>query len=300
MASLRRPAHAPLTLRPLTFGLLLLLAAAMLMVACDDAEGQGSDGSPTPGGGTATAIPGGGSDGGDSGSNGGSGSGSSASSGEGYDSALQMALDEDMGSDVDPAYLASIDIDVKPNGEGLPDGSGIAERGAQVYAEQCASCHGDNGEGGGPAGDGPQVIIAPEDATDGWQTGEPKVIGNYWPYATTVWDFINRAMPFLTPGTLSPDDVYAVTAYLLAENGVIDADEEMNQDTLAQVEMPNRDNFFSCWPDECRPDVDGGEADQPSGDGNGSGGASSPTPTGTVPEDYDTDNGTATPGAGGQ
>lgn len=175
--------------------------------------------------------------------------------GEAYDRSLQMALDEDLGSDINDQYLASVDIDIKPNGEGLPEGSGLAEQGAEIYASQCASCHGQNGEGGGPGGDGPRLII--ENAGP-WEPGDDKVIGNYWPYATTVYDYARRAMPFFAPGSLTDDEYYAVTAYLLSENGVIAVDEEMNAETLPQVEMPNRDNFFSCWPDECRPDVEGG------------------------------------------
>ncbi|MCK9485710.1 MAG: cytochrome c [Dehalococcoidia bacterium] len=244
---------------PLTL-VLIALAASVLLVACDDEDDpnssptatQGMTSTPTA---ATTSTPSGG------------GAGASAYQ-DAYDGALEMALEEDLGSEVDDAYLATVNIDVRPDGEGLPDGSGIAETGAQVYVAQCATCHGDHGEGNGPGGNGPQLIVEPEVAQDGWQPGEPKVIGNYWPYATTVYDFINRAMPFLTPGTLSPDEVYAVSAFLLAENGVIEASEEMNAETLVQVEMPNRDAFFSCWAEACRPDVEsgGGGASAEAGD----------------------------------
>ncbi len=250
---------------------LLLLAALTLLVACDDSEDSPGDGSPTS---TATTTPTATST--TQGSGGGGGSGASSDYDDAYDSAVSMAFDQDIGSDVDDEYLASIDIDIKPNGEGLPEGSGVASQGAEIFASQCAQCHGENGEGGGPAGNGPQVIIENASA---WQPDDPKVVGNYWPYATTVYDYIRRAMPFLTPGSLSDEEVYAVTAFLLAENGVIAADEEMNQDTLPQVEMPNRDSFFSCWPDHCRPDV-GGDAQEDE---------ASPTATGTPPEEYEED-----------
>lgn len=234
--------------------LLIAVVASVLLVACDDDDAANGDGSPSPTAtstqtGTGTSTPGGGMGGGGTGS---------ADYDAAYGSALEMALDEDRGSEVDDAYLASVDIDIRPDGHGLPDGSGIATQGAAVYAAQCASCHGDNGEGGGPAGNGPQVIIDPATAQDGWQPDEPKVIGNYWPYATTVYDYVRRAMPFLTPGSLTDDEYYAVVAFLLAENGIIGEEEEMNAETLPQVEMPNRDHFFSCWPDECRPDVESG------------------------------------------
>lgn len=150
------------------------------------------------------------------------------------------------GTEAGEDVIAEIDIDIPPSGEGLPDGSGTAEQGAEVYAAECAHCHGQTGTEGGL---GP-VLVSEEPGT--WESGMPKTIGNYWPYATTIWDYVNRSMPFDHPGSLEPDDVYAVTAFLLAENDIIAGDEEMNAETLPQVEMPNQPNFVPCWPDECR------------------------------------------------
>ena len=107
------------------------------------------------------------------------------------------------------------------------------------------------GKPGRTAGIGPQLVSEPGP----WKPGTPKTIGSYWPYSTTVYDYIRRAMPFNAPGSLTNDQVYAVTAWLLAQNHVIDASQEMNAQTLPQVKMPNRDNFIQCWPNACRPDI---------------------------------------------
>lgn len=144
--------------------------------------------------------------------------------------------------------IAALDIDVRPGGEGLPEGSGTAEEGAEVYARNCARCHGANGTEGGV---GPVLVSEPGP----WQPGMPVTIGTYWPYAETVFDYVRRAMPFDNPGSLTDEEVYAVVAWLLSENQIVESDAEMNAETLPQVEMPNRDSFFSCWPQECRPDI---------------------------------------------
>jgi cytochrome c len=149
------------------------------------------------------------------------------------------------GQAADDELVAEWDIDIPPDGSGLPDGSGTAGEGAEVYAAECAACHGETGREGGL---GPVLVSEPGP----WEPGMPRTIGSYWPYATTVYDYVHRAMPFDHPGSLDPDQVYAVTAYLLAENGVIAEDQEMNAETLPQVEMPNQPNFFPCWPEECR------------------------------------------------
>lgn len=123
---------------------------------------------------------------------------------------------------------------VRPSGAGLPPGEGDAATGFEIYAFDCAGCHGPNGEG------------APFDrlvADAPFSADLPPfrfAVGNYWPYATTLWDYINRAMPYTTPHSLEPDDVYALVAYLLAENGIIDADTVVNQDNLATIAMPAR------------------------------------------------------------
>jgi len=138
--------------------------------------------------------------------------------------------------------IAAQNIDVSPNGEGLPAGSGTPEQGATVYAGACASCHGANGEGKPPAY--PQLVGGPRGnfnfATD---FKIPKTIGNYWPYATTLYDYIRRAMPLTAPGTLTPDQTYAVTAYLLNREGIVAAGTALDAKSLAAIKMPARDHF---------------------------------------------------------
>jgi cytochrome c len=141
--------------------------------------------------------------------------------------------------------VKKIDIDVRPDGAGLPAGSGTPAQGRQVFAQKCAVCHGANGEGT-PAG--PRLV----DATP-FRTGvTPPTVGNYWPYAATVFDYINRAMPFDKPGSLAPDEVYAVTALLLSENKIIAEGDAMNSESLPAVRMPNAGGFTSPDP---RPDA---------------------------------------------
>jgi S-disulfanyl-L-cysteine oxidoreductase SoxD len=149
------------------------------------------------------------------------------------------------GRPISPADLAPWDISVGPDGAGLPAGSGTPEQGAKVYADQgCAACHGEKGSGG-PAG--PLVGGGPLNAAD---RTPAKLIGNYWPYATTVFDFTRRAMPWQQPKTLTDNEVYAVTAYILALNKIIGDDDVMNAETLPKVKMPNRDGFIPRYPEK--------------------------------------------------
>ena len=140
----------------------------------------------------------------------------------------------DLGAPVDSTRLAMIDIDVDPTGAHLPAGSGTATTGFIVYAQQCASCHGAKGEGIPPA---PKLIG--RDPRQGFPFGrDPKLVrtvGNYWPYSTTLYDYVHRAMPLTAPGSLTPDEVYAVVAWILAENEIIGRDLVMNAKTLAAV-----------------------------------------------------------------
>jgi hypothetical protein len=147
-----------------------------------------------------------------------------------------------IGREARAAEIRAWDIDVNPTGAGLPPGRGTYVRGVQVYAQQCASCHGAKGEGGPPPA---SKLIAPEpkDFSFGNDPKLVKTVGNYWPYATTLYDYINRAMPFANPGTLPPNDVYSVVAFILAENGIIRRTDVMNARTLPQVRMPARDRF---------------------------------------------------------
>lgn len=129
------------------------------------------------------------------------------------------------------------DIDVRPDGKGLPDGSGTVRHGKEVFAENCAACHGDNGQGG--IKDrlvGGQGTLASDKPI--------KTVGSFWPYATTLFDYIHRAMPYQAPGSLSVDDYYALTAYVLSLNGILAPDGKLDKETLPKVKMPNRDGFI--------------------------------------------------------
>ncbi len=151
-----------------------------------------------------------------------------------------------VGQPATPAEIKQEDITVLPNGAGLPEGSGTPDQGEAIYKDKCAGCHGDNGQGKPPTG----VTLVGGIGT--LATSKPvKTIGSYWPYATSVWDYIHRSMPYTEPGTLTADDTYAVTAFLLFKNGIIERDEAMNKDTLPKVRMPNRDGFIA----DTRPDV---------------------------------------------
>lgn len=144
------------------------------------------------------------------------------------------------------------DIDIRPDGKGLPKGSGTAAEGEETYAMQCAHCHGDFGYGisGYPplvGGETDKLHVQPV------QGGPEKTVGSYWPYASTLWDYIHRAMPFGNAQSLTPDEVYGLTAYILNMNGIVEYEQELNQDTLAQVKMPNEGGFY----EDPRPDVVG-------------------------------------------
>jgi len=147
------------------------------------------------------------------------------------------ALAYEFGRTATPEEIKLWDIDVRPDGKGLPDGSGTVGHGKEVYAENCAACHGDNGQGG--IKDrlvGGQGTLASDNPI--------KTVGSFWPYATTLFDYIHRAMPYQAPGSLSVDDTYAVTAYLLNLNGILPDDAKLNQVSLPKVQMPNRDGFI--------------------------------------------------------
>jgi S-disulfanyl-L-cysteine oxidoreductase SoxD len=141
------------------------------------------------------------------------------------------------------AEVRAWDIDANPAGAGLPNGRGTYERGTTVYAQQCASCHGPKGEGIPP---NPRLVGAePRDFSFAGDAKLVKTIGNYWPYATTLYDYINRAMPFQTPGSMSASDVYSVVAFLLVENGILDRGAVIDARSLPRVRMPARDRFVT-------------------------------------------------------
>ena len=147
----------------------------------------------------------------------------------------------DLGRSATPAEIAPWDISIPPDGAGLPPGSGTPEQGAIVYAQKCQSCHGEKGAG------------KPNDQLVGGQgtltsKSPVRTVGSYWPYATTVFDYVRRAMPYTESKSLTNEEVYAVTAYLLHLNGIIGGRDAMNAESLPQVEMPNRDNFIVIYP----------------------------------------------------
>ncbi len=128
------------------------------------------------------------------------------------------------------------DVTIGPEGRELPDGRGTAINGAQVYEVRCKECHGEGGVGGDQAA----LIGKPEQLRE---SPPIKTVGSFWPHATTLFDYTRRAMPFEEPGTLTADQIYAVTAYVLHLNGIIEESFELNRETLPGVQMPNRDGF---------------------------------------------------------
>ena len=146
-----------------------------------------------------------------------------------------------LGTAVSAEEVARWDISIPPSGTGLPKGSGTARQGQLVYEQKCLACHGAKGAG------------KPADALVGGMgslaSKTPlRTVGSYWPYATTLFDYVRRAMPITNPLSLSDDETYAVSAYVLYLNGIVGEDEPMNALSLSQVKMPNRDGFISDWP----------------------------------------------------
>jgi mono/diheme cytochrome c family protein len=150
-----------------------------------------------------------------------------------------------LGKPVSEADIKSWDIAVLPDGTNLPPGSGTPPQGARIYAETCVACHAEGGKGGGAPGAG--ALIGGEPLTNGIDT--VKTIANYYAYATTVFDYIRRAMPYNAPRSLRDEEVYALTAYILSLNKLIGENDVMDAKTLPQVKMPNRDNWIMPYPD---------------------------------------------------
>jgi cytochrome c len=150
-----------------------------------------------------------------------------------------------LGREATPAQIAGWDISIAPDGAGLPPGRGTPAAGAAVYEQKCQVCHGAKGAG------------QPNDRLVGGQgtlagKNPVRTIGSYWPYATTIFDYVRRAMPYIQPHSLRDDEVYAVTAYLLHLNGIIGESEEMNAQTLPKVKMPNQANFIVVYPSRAK------------------------------------------------
>lgn len=159
-----------------------------------------------------------------------------------------------LGSTPPPEEIKDLDHVVGPAGKELPPGSGTAKEGAPLFAQRCAGCHGPNGTGGGMASR--LVASTPANAQEGSFKPTEKSATSYYPYATIAWDYINRAMPANKPGSLSPDEVYALTAYLLFRNGIIQESTVMDAKSLPKVQMPNRNGFVPAvpvWPAAPKP-----------------------------------------------
>lgn len=148
-----------------------------------------------------------------------------------------------LGQPASPEEIARWDIGVMPDGEGLPAGGGTVEEGRQVYEKKCISCHGPQGIGASAD----QLAGAKMPLTSDYPE---KTIGSYWPYATTIFDMVRRSMPMDAPGSLTDNEVYAVTAWLLYLNNIIDENTEMNAKTLADIQMPNRNGFINVYEQE--------------------------------------------------
>ena len=160
-----------------------------------------------------------------------------------FASGSAFAQGPNLGKPISPTDIAAWDICIMPDGSGLPPGSGTAAQGGPIYAQKCAACHGANGKGGINA-----ALIGGQPLTTGIET--TKTVANFWPYPTTLFDFMRRAMPYPKPRTLTNDEVYALTAYILRLNNLIGENDVMNANTLPKVRMPNRDGFIVRFPDK--------------------------------------------------
>ncbi|HEY6862713.1 MAG TPA: cytochrome c [Burkholderiales bacterium] len=153
-----------------------------------------------------------------------------------------FAAGPNLGKPITPAEIAPWDISIQPDGAGLPPGGGTPAQGQKIFAQKCAACHGENARGGRNT-----TLVGGDKIVNMDST---RTIANFWPYATTVFDYIRRAMPWPQPRSLSDNEVYALTAYILSENKLIGPDDSMNSETLPKVRMPNRDGFILRFPDK--------------------------------------------------
>ncbi len=153
---------------------------------------------------------------------------------------VMVAAGPHLGTPVDQATVASWDSSIPPNGEGLPAGHGSVAEGQVIYNQKCVMCHGANGSGkpADPLTGGLGTLASPKPV---------KTVASYWPYATTLFDYIRRAMPISQPRSLSNHEVYALVAYILSVNGIVKKDAVMDAQTLPKVKMPNRDGFINAF-----------------------------------------------------
>lgn len=161
--------------------------------------------------------------------------------------AVALAENFDFGTTPTAEEIAAIDIDVMADGRGYPKGSGTVAQGKEVYESKCAACHGEDMQG--VKGTGAAALTGGRGSIGTEKT--KKTVESYWPYASTLFDYVKRAMPFNEPGSLTDDEVYAVSAYILHKANIVDANATMNAETMSKVEMPNKDGFIA----DPRPDV---------------------------------------------
>ena len=161
-------------------------------------------------------------------------------------SSSEASTSPNLGRPISEADVKNWDIAVLPNGVGLPAGQGTPQEGAKIYAEKCSACHGEGGRGG--VAPFYPALVGGLPLTSGIET--TKTIANYYAYATTVFDYVRRAMPYNAPRSLTDHEVYALTAYILSLNKLIGENDVMDAQTLPKVKMPNRDNFIIKFPDK--------------------------------------------------
>ena len=154
-----------------------------------------------------------------------------------------IAESPNLGMPMTPEEIQSWDISIMPDGTGLPPGGGTPLQGSRIYAQKCALCHGEGGKGGINA-----ALVGGPPLTNGIDT--VKTIANFWGDSTTLFDFIRRAMPWQQPRSLTDNEVYALTAYILSLNKLVGEDDSMNPETLPKVRMPNRNGFIIRFPDK--------------------------------------------------
>jgi cytochrome c len=159
-------------------------------------------------------------------------------------SGVALAQVPNLGKPIDPADIGAWNISILPDGTGLPPGNGTPAQGASVYVQKCLMCHGVDGKGG------PNNALVGNPPLTGGDRDPVKTIANYWPYATTIFDFIRRTMPWQQPRSLTNEEVYSLTAYILSLNKLIGENDAMNAQTLPKVRMPNRDGFVVRYPDK--------------------------------------------------
>ena len=152
--------------------------------------------------------------------------------------AAASAQTPQFGQPIAPADVAPWDISIGPGGAGLPPGKGTAKQGEAVYMAKCQACHGEKGAGK------PNDQLVGGDDTIKSDKPAVKTVGSYWPYATTLFDYVRRAMPFNESKALTPDETYAVSAYILNLNNIVGADDVLDAQSLPKVQMPNKDGFI--------------------------------------------------------